>query len=339
LSKGVAVLLHKREGCARDFVMKNVMLVFPGQGSQVVGMGVAFASTPAGKELLERADEALGFGLSRLMREGPLEELTLTQNAQPALLVSGMLAFNHLIHCAKKPVGAVAALVAGHSLGEYTAVCAAGGLGFEEAVRLVRLRGEAMARAEGGAMAAVLGLDSAAAEALAGVVAPSGVVLANDNSPGQQVFSGPAQAFADFEGAAKAAGAKRVIRLNVSGAFHTAAMEAAARAVRERIIGSEDHRIIGVGGLAVPCVMNVSAMAESEGAVVAENLVRQITGRVRWREGMIFAAEAGVDTVVELGVGKVLGGLAGRCDGRLRGVSLESPAGIEEWLEGSQVAG
>lgn len=306
--------------------MKNVMLVFPGQGSQVVGMGQAFAATPAGKELLERADAALGFDLSRLMREGPLEELTLTSNAQPALLVAGMLAFNHLNSCVNEPLEEVVALVGGHSLGEYTAVCAAGGFSFEEAVKLVRLRGEEMAKAEGGAMAAVLGLDSAAAEALAGVVGRHGIVLANDNSAGQQVFSGPASAFVDFEAAAKTAGAKRVIRLNVSGAFHTEAMRPAAGAVTEGL------RVSGCRDLKVPCVMNISARGEQVGAKVAENLVAQITGRVRWRESMVFAAEQGISSVVELGVGKVLSGLASRCDARLAGVSLESPEAVEAWV-------
>lgn len=307
--------------------MKNVMFVFPGQGSQVVGMGQAFAATPAGKELLERADAALGFDLSRLMREGPLEELTLTENAQPALLVSGVLAFNHLISCVKKPVGEVAALVGGHSLGEYTAVCAAGGLDFEDAVRLVRLRGEAMATAEGGAMGAVLGLTEDGMLGLGEALGASGWVIANDNSPGQVVISGPARHFEVAEAAAKTAGAKRVIRLNVSGAFHTAAMVPAAEAVAEalRVSGSQDLR--------VPCVMNFTARPECVGAKVVENLVAQITGRVRWRESMLFAAEQGVTQVVELGVGKVLGGLAGRCDARLSGVSLDTPEAVESWVK------
>lgn len=307
--------------------MKSVILVFPGQGSQVMGMGQAFAETTAGRELLEQADDALGFGLGRLMKEGPLEELTLTSNAQPALLVAGILAFNYLIESVNMPIGEVAGLVAGHSLGEYTAVCAAGGMDFDSAVRLVRLRGEEMAKAKGGAMAAVLGLDPTAAEALAGTVAGSGIVLANDNSAGQQVFSGPEGAFGAFEDAAKVAGAKRVIRLNVSGAFHTPAMADAARAVGDYVAGKP------LKDLEVGCVMNAAAVAESAAQNVATGLVAQVTGRVRWRESMVHAADAGVTQVVELGVGKVLAGLAGRCDARLSGVSLDSPAAIDAWLE------
>lgn len=304
--------------------MKKRVFVFPGQGSQAVGMGADFRQDAAGNALFEAADEAIGLNLSRLMLEGPAEELTLTQNAQPALLVTGFAALDYLVRQAGKPIAEVADFVAGHSLGEYTAVAAAGGLNVADAVRLVRVRGLAMSKAEGGGMSAILGLEPVVAEKVA---AENGVVLANDNAVGQVIFSGPIDALAKAEEAAKAAGAKRCLRLNVSGPFHTPAMRGAAEAVREELAQ------MGVKDLQVGCMMNASAKVETQGAVVADGLVAQVTGRIRWREGMIALAEMGVEEVVELGVGKVLSGLASRCDGRLRGVSLDSRAAADAWLE------
>jgi [acyl-carrier-protein] S-malonyltransferase len=307
--------------------MKKRVFVFPGQGSQVVGMGADFRHDAAGRALFEAADEAIGFNLSRLMLEGPAEELTLTQNAQPALLVTGLAALDYLLRQAGKPVAEMASFVAGHSLGEYTAVAAAGGLSLDDAVRLVRVRGMAMSKAEGGGMSAILGLEPAIAEKVA---AQNGVVLANDNAVGQVIFSGPLDALTKAEEAAKVAGAKRCLRLNVSGPFHTPAMRGAAEAVRDELAQ------MGVKDLQVGCMMNASAKVEMQSAVVAEGLVAQVTGRIRWREGMMALAEMGVEEVVELGVGKVLSGLASRCDARLTGVSLDSRAAVDAWLEANQ---
>lgn len=304
--------------------MKKRVFVFPGQGSQVVGMGADFYHDAAGRALIEAADEVIKFNLGKLMQEGPAEELTLTQNAQPALLVTGLAALDYLCRQAGKGVAEMAAFVAGHSLGEYTAVAAAGGLAFEDAVKVVRARGLAMGRAEGGGMSAILGLEPELAERVA---AENGVVLANDNAPGQVIFSGFLDALAKAEEAAKAAGAKRCLRLNVSGPFHTPAMYDAGQAVRKVL----DE--MGVKDLAVACVMNHSAKPEQDGVAVAQGLVAQVTGRVRWRESMVWLAEQGVEEVVELGVGKVLAGLVGRCDARLAGVSLDSRAAIDAWLE------
>lgn len=311
--------------------MKNVALVFPGQGSQVVGMAVDFAEDAACREVAGVVDEALKLNLFKMMREGPLEDLTATEVAQPALLLAGMMAIIYLKKQTKKSLGELAGWVAGHSLGEYTAVCAAGGLDVAVAARLVRLRGEAMrdagqrqGAAGGGGMAAILGMEAATARQVA---ATSGVTLANDNAPGQVIFSGTLEALAKAEEAAKAAGAKRCLRLNVGGAFHTPMMAGAAEAVRG-FLGEHPVR-----DLAVPCVMNHSAAPEQGAHAVAEGLVAQVTGQVRWRESMEFLAVAGVEQVVELGVGRVLGGLAGRCDARLRGVSLSSRAEVDGWLE------
>lgn len=304
--------------------MKKLSLVFPGQGSQVPGMGKDFAEEAFAKELFEQADDALGFGLTKLMWGDDAAVLTQTENAQPALLVTGLVALEYLKRQSGKSVADMAAFVAGHSLGEYTAVAAAGGMDFETAVKLVRLRGEAMRDCgEEGSMSAILGLEADVADKVA---RESGVVFANDNSPGQAIFSGPVAALEKAEEAAKAAGAKRALRLNVSGPFHTPVMTGAAGEVRDFL---KSHPL---RDLSVPCVMNVKATGVQMAAEVAEGLVAQVTGRVRWRETMMFMAGQGVEQVVELGVGKVLTGMASRCDARLTGVSLSSRAEVDAWL-------
>jgi [acyl-carrier-protein] S-malonyltransferase len=209
-------------------------------------------------------------------------------------------------------------------LGEYTAVAAAGGMDFETAVKLVRLRGEAMRDCgQEGSMSAILGLDPEVADKVA---KDAGVVFANDNGPGQAIFSGPVAALEKAEEAAKAAGAKRALRLNVSGPFHTPVMTGAAGEVRDFL---KSHPL---RELAVPCVMNVRAEGVQVSGEVTEGLVAQVTGRVRWRESMIYVAEQGVEQVVELGVGKVLTGMASRCDSRLTGVSLINRAEVDAWV-------
>lgn len=275
------------------------------------------------RALFERADEVLGFGLSRLMREGPADELTLTHNAQPALLLAGMAAFTYLCGRAGQQADQLAAFVAGHSLGEYTAVTAAAGLAFEDALKLVRLRGETMAQVKNGGMCAVLGLEADALDA----VLPAGLTLANDNAPGQVILSGPLDALTAGEMALKGAGAKRVLRLNVSGPFHTPAMAPAADAVRGFLAAHP------LQDLQIDCVMNCTAAPARAPGEVAANLAAQVTGRVRWRETMAFMAAQGITDIVELGAGKVLAGLAPRCDVRLSGVSLDSPAAIDAWLD------
>ncbi len=304
--------------------MKNMCFTFPGQGSQVPGMGREFAEDNDSRALFERADDALGFGLTKLMWGEDADTLTRTENAQPALLVCGLVALDYVQRQAGKGIIDMAAFVAGHSLGEYTAVAAAGGMDFDTAVKLVRLRGEAMLRsgAEGG-MSAILGLEPDVADKVA---AEAGVVFANDNSAGQAIFSGRISALEKAEEAAKAAGAKRALRLNVAGPFHTPMMQPAADEVAAYL---HEHKL---RELAVPCVMNASAQPKRTAAEVGEGLVAQVTGRVRWRESMVFAAEQGVTQVVELGVGKVLGGLASRCDTRLAGVSLQNRADVEAFL-------
>ncbi len=287
-------------------------------------MGKDFAEESFAKELFEQADDALGFGLTKLMWGEDAAALTQTENAQPALLVTGLVALEYLKRQSGKTVAELVACVAGHSLGEYTAMAAAGGMDFETAVKLVRLRGEAMRDCgQEGSMSAILGLDP---EVVDKVAKESGVVFANDNGPGQAIFSGPVAALEKAEEAAKAAGAKRALRLNVSGPFHTPVMTGAAGEVRDFL---KSHPL---RELEVPCVMNVHASGKMAPDEVAEGLVAQVTGRVRWRESMMYVAEQGVDTVVELGVGKVLTGMASRCDSRLTGVSLSNRAEVDAWV-------
>ncbi len=306
--------------------MQTTALIFPGQGSQTPGMATAFMSHPHTRDLFEEADEALGFHLSRLMKDGPAEELTLTQNAQPALLVAGLAALRYLRMQTGKPVEDLCAATAGHSLGEYTAVAAAGGLSLPLAVQLVRLRGQAMARAVPagqGSMSAILGLEVAQLEPIA---AATGTTIANDNSPGQLILAGPVGALEQAEAQAKAAGAKRALRLNVSGPFHTAAMQPAASEVSDFL---KSHPL---APLSVPVYANATTRPEADPAAVTANLISQITGRVRWREVMVAMADAGITTVLELGTGKVLTGLAPRCDARLTGHSLTTPDEVDAWL-------
>ena len=302
--------------------------LFPGQGSQTVGMAAGFMEEPCTKALFELADDTLGVHLTRLMREGDEDELRLTHNAQPALLLAGFVAAHYLTYNLKKPIQDIVTYVSGHSLGEYTAVAVAGGMDLPTALKLVRLRGEAMTRAvpagQGG-MAAVMGLDVAT---LAPLAAKAGVYVANDNGGGQVILSGPLEALAVAEDVAKAGGAKRVVRLNVAGPFHTPAMQPAAEAVAAFLKSNP------LKELAVPVVMNATAVAAQGADEVGGNLVAQITSPVRWRESMGYVANQGVTQVVELGVGKVLTGLAPRCDARLVAVALDSPRAVDAWLEG-----
>ncbi|MFZ2586691.1 MAG: ACP S-malonyltransferase [Alphaproteobacteria bacterium] len=305
--------------------------LFPGQGSQTPGMGVGFMEDAATKHLFELADETLGMNLSRLMREGPEDDLRLTHNAQPALLVAGYAAAEYVRKATGKTLNDLVTYMAGHSLGEYTAVAAAGGVDLPTALRMVRLRGEAMTRAvpagQGG-MAAVMGLSNLNLAAFAKASASQAqVFMANDNAEGQMILSGTLEGLAWGEELAKSLGARKVIRLNVAGPFHTPAMKPAAAAVEAFLA---EHPL---KPLAVPVVMNATASVAQNVAEVERNLVAQITQPVRWRESMVLLAEQGVTQVAELGVGKVLSGLAGRCDSRLAAVALESPKAVDGWLE------
>jgi [acyl-carrier-protein] S-malonyltransferase len=283
--------------------------VFPGQGAQVVGMGRDLAEAyPAARAVFDEVDDALGETLSAVMWEGSQGELTLTRNAQPALMATSIAALRAMeaegfgVECAD--------FVAGHSLGEYSALCAVGSLTLADTARLLRLRGAAMQEAVPvgvGAMAALLGLDIAAAEAVAAEAAQGEVCqAANDNDPGQVVVSGHKAAVERAVEIAKAKGAKRALMLPVSAPFHCALMQPAADAMAEALAG------VTVAAPGVPLVANVKAEAVRDPAEIRRLLVEQVTGRVRWRESVAWIAGQGVTETVEVGAGKALSGMIRR---------------------------
>jgi [acyl-carrier-protein] S-malonyltransferase len=306
--------------------------VFPGQGSQTPGMGQALAAAfPAARQLFEEVDEALSQNLSRLMFEGPEGELMLTENAQPALLAASLAVIRVLESEAGFNIARQAAYVAGHSLGEYSALAAAGALPVTEAARLVRRRGQAMQKAVPlgeGAMAALLGLEIEAARAVAEAAAQGQVCdLANDNSPGQVVVSGHKAAVERAVGLAAKQGARRAIMLPVSAPFHCSLMRPAAEIMTEALAETV------LAPPRVPLVANVSAAATSNPKEIKELLVEQTTQMVRWRESVLLFAANEVEEVVEIGVGRVLAGLVKRIDRALSALSVGTPAEIDALVQ------
>jgi [acyl-carrier-protein] S-malonyltransferase len=284
--------------------------LFPGQGSQAVGMGAALAeASRTARDTFEQVDEALGQSLFRLMREGPESDLTLTQNAQPAIMAHALAVFAVLTRDCGVELSKAAQFVAGHSLGEYSALCAAGAFDLSTTARLLRVRGEAMQAAVPvgqGAMAALLGADLAKAQAIADAAAKGEVcTVANDNDPGQVVISGHKGAIDRAIALAKEMGAKRAVLLPVSAPFHCPLMQPAADRMADAL-GETD-----IARPAVPLFANVTAAPTSDPAAIRDQLVAQVTGMVRWRESVAAMAEAGVEEFVELG-GKVLGPMVKR---------------------------
>ena len=283
--------------------------VFPGQGAQTIGMGQALAAAfPAARAVFDEVDAALGEKLSALIWEGRIEDLTLTQNAQPALMATSIAALRAL---EAEGIGLdSAAFVAGHSLGEYSALCAAGSLGLADTARLLRTRGKAMQEAVPvgvGAMAALLGLDFAQATEVAAEAAQGEVCqAANDNDPAQVVVSGHRAAVERAVEIAKAKGAKRALLLPVSAPFHCALMQPAAAVMAEALAGVVIHTP------KVPVVVNVRAEAVTEPDRIRALLVAQVTGSVRWRESVLWMAGAGVSEFWEIGAGKALSGMIRR---------------------------
>jgi [acyl-carrier-protein] S-malonyltransferase len=307
-------------------------LVFPGQGSQAVGMGNALAEAfPVARDVFARVDEALSQNLSRLMFEGPEAELTLTANAQPALMAVSVAALRALETETGFDPARDAAYVAGHSLGEYSALCAAGSLTLEDAARLLRLRGEAMQKAVPvgeGAMAALLGLDFGAAVRISTQAASDlyleGAVCqaANDNGGGQVVISGAKAAVERAIELAKLAGAKRAVFLPVSAPFHCALMQPAAEAMDAAL------RKVDIRRPKPPLVGNVRASAVEDPEAIRAGLVAQVTGTVRWRESVAYMAAEGVTRFIEVGTGKVLAGLIKRIAEGATAISIGAPADI-----------
>ena len=301
--------------------------VFPGQGSQKVGMGADLAgASAAAREVFEEVDEALGQKLSSLMRDGPEDALMLTENAQPAIMANAIAVLRVLEREGGISLASKAEFVAGHSLGEYTALCAAGAFSLADTARLLKLRGQAMQAAVPvgiGAMCALLGADVAKAEALAEAAAEGQVcTVANDNDPGQVVLSGHREAIERAIGLVKDYGIKRGVLLPVSAPFHCPLMEPAARAMAEALAATPP------AALRVTLYANVTAAPASDPADVARLLVEQVTGRVRWRESVAAMHDAGVAEFVELG-GKVLGPMIGRTAPEAKATSVVTMADIE----------
>ncbi|HEV3396512.1 MAG TPA: ACP S-malonyltransferase [Xanthobacteraceae bacterium] len=305
----------------------SIALVFPGQGSQAVGMGRALAENfTVARQVFDEIDAALADKLTAIMWEGPAETLTLTENAQPALLAVSLAALRVLESEAGFDVKREAAYVAGHSLGEYSALAAAGSFNPADAARLVRIRGRAMQRAVPvgvGAMAALLGLEFEAAAAVAAEAARGQVCqAANDNGGGQVVVSGDRAAVERAVELAKARGAKRAMMLTVSAPFHCALMQPAADAMAQALATTD------VRAPAVPVVANVLARPVVEPSEIVRCLIAQVTGTVRWRESVAFMARSGVKTFYEVGAGKVLSGLVKRIADGASGIAVGTPDDI-----------
>lgn len=306
-----------------------VAFLFPGQGSQSVGMGSALcARFPVARAVFDAADEALGFALSRLCFAGPLETLTLTENAQPALVTASWAVARVL----DAEFGMRPAWVAGHSLGEFSALVAAGALRFEDAVRVVRERGRAMQAAVApgvGAMAALLGLELAQVEEICAAAAGDEVVSpANLNGAGQIVIAGHAAAVERAIALAKERGARRALPLNVSAPFHCALMQPAAEHLAT-VLGE-----VELAPLTCPVISNVEARPCEDSARVRDLLVRQVTQPVRWEESMRVLAGLGCTTAIEAGPGKVLAGLVKRIAPEIRVLAGEDPEALRAGLEG-----
>lgn len=306
----------------------TIALVFPGQGSQSVGMGQALADAfPVARAVFDEVDAALGDNLSALMRDGPIEDLTLTRNAQPALMAVSLAALRVAESEAGLDISRDIAMVAGHSLGEYSALAAVGSFSISDTSRLLRTRGEAMQSAVPvgeGAMAAILGLDLDVAKAVASKAAGDEICeAANDNAPGQVVLSGSKAAIERAIIIAKEKGAKRAMLLPVSAPFHCALMAPAADVMADALSA------VDIRTACTPVIANVTAKPIVSPSEIRSHLAQQVTGAVRWRESVLHMANAGVTNLIEVGAGKVLTGLTKRINRDLNAASFSTPADLD----------
>lgn len=309
--------------------MSKTAFLFPGQGSQTPGMASALAdASPAARSVLNRIDDALSQNLSQLMADGPADELTLTANAQPALFASSLAVCAAISEITGKELPHFGDVVAGHSLGEYSALAAAGVFDIETGAKLLRIRGDAMQAAvpvDKGAMAALIGADIALADKIVSSAQSAGIVqIANDNAPGQVVISGSVEGVDAAMAAANEEGLKRVLKLPVSAPFHSTLMAPAADAMADALSATD----FSAPSLAILC--NVTAALETNSDNLRTNLITQVTGRVRWRESLQALQDAGVTRFIELGTGKVLSGLVKRTLKDVEIISVETADDIEK---------
>lgn len=309
----------------------KIAMTFPGQGSQAVGMGKEWAENfSVAKAVFDEVDDALGENLSAIMFEGPEDTLTLTANAQPALMAVSM-AIIKVMNSEGFVLPNSVAYVAGHSLGEYSALCAAGMFSISDTARLLRIRGDAMQAAVPageGAMAAIIGLEHSDVQAVCSDASAQGPCqIANDNGGGQLVISGGKAAVEAAAALASEKGAKRAIMLPVSAPFHSTLMAPAADAMADALANVEKQNP------SVPVIANVRAEPVTDADEIAKLLVEQVTGQVRWRESIAWLGANGTETLFEVGSGKVLTGLARRIDRSLAGVAVNNPSDLEAALE------
>ncbi len=311
--------------------MKNkIAIVFPGQGSQVVGMGKdLYDNFDSAKKVFKKVDEILGINLSKIMFEGPQDELTKTENTQPALMAVSVALIEVLEKDFGKKFQDLCALTAGHSLGEYSALCASKALTLEDTAKLLQIRGSEMAKCgqkTSGAMCAILGVEIEVAKEIASEASQGDICqVANDNSVGQVVLSGSKIAIERAIEIAKSKGAKRAIQLPVSGAFHSLLMKDAQEKMANALLKIDIKQPI------VPLVANVSAQIAKDASEIKNLLVEQITGSVRWRETMLCFEQNGIEEVIEFGAGKVLSGLVSRTCPNLKSRSIQNSEDLKNF--------